>query len=102
MVQWFVEPCGDVAHANKVFFDHIGPAEEFAKEIRDENGESREVWSCKNYDLVLRFWNSRTTLKIEFRVWNRRRNYGPIRDVTLLMPRTREKKSAPLAKAVDF
>lgn len=89
--QWFVEPRsdngGDKAHANEVLAKRIGPAEEFAMELKDLNGKPREVWHCpRGYGQVLEFWNSRQTLHIEFAVWNRYGDHGPIKFVTFLMP----------------
>ncbi len=103
MTEWFVEPRGDVAHANGVFFRELGSAEEFAREYKDEAGGSRKVWLCPSYAKVLQFWRSRGTLKIQFDVWNRERNYGPIRYVSFLMPGWRhERKPVEKTGAVDF
>lgn len=103
MTEWFVEPLGDAAHANKVFSDKIGPAEQYTGHYEDEAGKGRDVWSCESYSQVLKFWKSRKTLKIDFDVWNRERNYGPIRWVNFLMPGWRPRReSVQKAGAVDF
>jgi len=88
-IEWFVEPTGDVARANQVFARELGPAEEYAGEYEDEARNVRQAWARRSYAQALRFWKSRATLGITFDVWNRDRNYGPIRFVTFLMPRPR-------------
>jgi hypothetical protein len=102
IIEWFVEPTGDVARANQVFAHELGPAEEFAGEQRDDMKILRKVWTCTSFAQVRQFWQSRQTLGITFDVWNREHNYGPIRYVTFLMPRrSRPAKISTLkAKAV--
>jgi hypothetical protein len=89
LTEWFVEPTGDVARANQAFARELGPAEESASEQRDDMNIVRKVWACASFAQVLQFWKSKGTLGITFDVWNRERNYGPIRYVTFLMPRRR-------------
>jgi hypothetical protein len=92
LIEWFVEPTGDAALANQVFSREIGPAEEYASEQKDDLNIVRKVWACASFAQVLQFWKSKGTLGITFDVWNRERNYGPIRYVTFLMPRRRAAK----------
>ncbi len=89
LIEWFVEPTGDVARANQVFARELSSAEESASEQRDDMKIVRKVWACASFAQVLQFWRSRGTLGITFDVWNRERNYGPIRYVTFLMPHRR-------------
>jgi hypothetical protein len=101
LIEWFVEPTGNVALANQVFSREIGSAEEYAGEHEDDLKIVRKVWSCASFAQVLQFWKSKGTLGITFDVWSRERNYGPIRYVTFLMPRRHAAKiSTPKPRAV--
>lgn len=74
---WYVEPMGNVAHANEVFARALGDGAE-RRELEDENGMPHNVWECPSYSFVTDLRKSRDTLQINFRVFSRRGN-GPLR-----------------------
>lgn len=94
--EWYLEPYGgDVAHTNRVFANEIGNADESALTLKDKEGNEHRVWRCKNFELVSKFDHSRHTLRIGFIIWNRRRNYGPIKIVDFLKKTPRPASSQP-------
>ncbi len=52
--------------------------------MKDEAGKTRDVWSCDLKEAG-ELWKSRVTLGIEFDLWGRNRNYGPIVFKTFLL-----------------
>jgi len=72
--QWFVEPLDD--DANDAIANFIGAAENSGIEV-DEYGGIHNVWQCSSYRTVAYLLKSLGPQKI--RVYNREKNYGPIR-----------------------
>lgn len=84
-MEWFVEPTRDVARANDMIFDFLGdPDVRVMKEMKDDHGKSRNVWSC-TFAQAKNLWASRATLGIAFDLWGRDRNYGSISYKTFLL-----------------
>ncbi len=84
VVQWFLEPKGDMAHSNRVIAEKLGSPDVRTMTMKDEAGKTRDVWSCDLKEAG-ELWKSRVTLGIEFDLWGRNRNYGPIVFKTFLL-----------------
>jgi hypothetical protein len=110
--QWFVEPKGDFAHANRVINDYLGSSEVRAmREVRDTKNRPHNVWECTHREAE-NLRASQRTVQAFFNIWNRPDNHSPIRFVSFIMPLGKRQKKEkemrrtfklhPLGKAAPY
>ncbi|MEK7630814.1 MAG: hypothetical protein AAB417_02210 [Patescibacteria group bacterium] len=84
---WYVEPLR--AHTNEVIARELGDDIFLERNVRCEDGILRTLWRC-DYAFVARLQQSKQSLQIEFRVFNKRGKHGAVR----LWHFTRSRKAA--------
>lgn len=88
---WYLEPQGDVAHANKVISQKLGSIadESFCEGIVCADRKQHDLWCLPG--TVTAFWNSQGTLQIKFNVFCQI-NGGKVRQVKNLYRRRKRRK----------
>jgi|GEM_PF-1311247 len=99
--QWFVEPRGDVTHANEMIAKNLGvgadDTDRMNSGLRCKDGKTRKAWRC-SFDEAHRLWDSRGSLGIEIEVWCRKDN-GPAYIPKFLLSHHRRPTLRQLARA---
>ncbi|MDP2741258.1 MAG: hypothetical protein Q8O66_01040 [bacterium] len=82
--EWFLEPCGDVAHSNEIISKIMGVEENAMQDMLCTDGKRRNLWRCPS-GLVFMIWKSRGNFGKSFKIKIFcREGKGKIRDVTFL------------------
>lgn len=93
--EWFVEPLGDVSHANEVISralnTAVGNDENLLTQKTCADGRPHNLWDCSRED-ARRLWDSRESAGISIKIWCKK-GRGKIRNADFLF------KSKPCPRA---
>lgn len=85
---WFVEPMD--SNTNMVIAQEL--SEENFGRVKCEDEKKHNLWRCP-VNFVLSLQKSKRSLGLNFRIYNKERNQGKIRDCTFLFEKRKRKKT---------